>query len=180
VLLSPLYLVSEYVVREPLAAVIPAAERADLPTKVYDFFAFGPDHKAGIVPVGLVEFDFNPSIGLYAFWNDAFGKGNAWSLHTEVWPSDWYAVSLRESTRLDEERTLLIHLSGSHRPDRVFYGLGPRSLQSNQSRFTEAIAGESATLDWKYLHESRVQLTAGLRSEYLGPGYYGSDPSLPR
>jgi hypothetical protein len=178
VLLSPLYFVSEYVVREPLAAVIPAAEKADVPRKVYDFFAFGPDHKAGIVPVGLVEFDFNPSVGLYAFWNDAFAKDNAWSLHTEVWPSDWYAVSLRESARLDDERTLLIHLSGSHRPDRVFYGLGPRSLQSSQSRFTEAVADESATLDWKYFRESHLQLTVGLRSDDIGPGSYGSDPSL--
>jgi hypothetical protein len=180
VLLSPLYLVSEYVLREPLAAIVPAAEKADVPRKVYDFFAFGPDHKAGIAPVGLVEFDFNPSVGLYAFWDDAFAKDNAWSLHTEAWPTDWYAVSLRESTRLDEQRTLLVHLSGSHRPDRVFYGLGPRSLQSSQSRFTEAVADESATLDWKYFRESHVQLTAGLRSDDIGPGAYGSDPSLPQ
>ncbi len=178
VLLSPLYLVSEYVIREPLAVLIPAAENADLPTKVYNFFAFGADHKAGIVPVGLFEFDFNPSIGVYAFWNDAFGKGNDWSLHTEAWPSDWYAVSLRDSVRLDDERTLHFHLSGVHRPDRVFYGLGPRSLQSSQSRYTEAITDESVMLDWKYARGSHLMLTSGIRSESLGPGSYWSDPSV--
>jgi hypothetical protein len=178
VLLSPLYVVSEYVLREPLAAVIPAAENADIPRKLYNFFAFGPDHKAGIVPVGLFDFDFAPSVGVYAFWRDAFGKGNDWSLHTEVWPSDWYAVSFREGARLDDRTSVLFHLAGVHRPDRVFYGLGPRSLQSNQSRFTEAVTDESVMLDWKYLRQSHLQLTAGLRSESLGPGSFGGDPSL--
>ena len=51
--LSPLYFVSEYVVRRPLGAAITAAEKAELPTALYDFFAFGPDHKAGIVPIAL-------------------------------------------------------------------------------------------------------------------------------
>src|SRR5271166_2308510 len=56
IVLAPAYLVSEYVLRAPLAVAIPAAERVDLPRKVYDFFTFGPEHKAGVVPVGLVEF----------------------------------------------------------------------------------------------------------------------------
>jgi len=178
VILSPLYLVTEYGIREPLALAIPAAERADLPRKVYNFFTFGPEHKAGIVPVGLIDFDFNPSVGVYAFWHDAFAKGNDWSVHTEAWPTDWYAVSLKEGVRLDDQRTLLFHFFGAHRPDRVFYGLGPQSLQSNQSRFTEALTEESATLDWTYARQSHLEMTMGLRSESIGPGHYGSDPSL--
>jgi hypothetical protein len=180
VILSPLYLVTEYGIREPLSLAIPAAERADLPRKVYNFFTFGPEHKAGIVPVGFIDFDFNPSVGVYAFWRDAFAKGNDWSVHTEAWPWNWYALSFKESTRLDDNLVLQFHLSGVHRPDRVFYGLGPRSLQSSQSRFTEAVTEESAMLDWKYLRASRVQLEVGLRSVSLGPGYFGEDPSLER
>jgi hypothetical protein len=179
VLLSPLYLVSEYVLRQPLSVAIPAAERADVPRKVYDFFTFGPEHKAGIVPVGMLEFDFNPSIGAYAFWHDALGRGNDWSAHVEAWPTDWYAVSFKEAARLDEHATALFHLLGTHRPDRVFYGLGSRSLQSSQSRFTEALADESATLDWKD-GGARLQLGLGVRSESTGLGTYGSEPSLQR
>jgi hypothetical protein len=196
ILLSPLYVVSEYVLREPLAALIPAAERADVPTKLYDFFAFGKDHKAGIVPVGYAEFGLTPSLGLYGFWNDAFAKDNNWSLHAEGWPTDWYAVSLKESLRLDDQRSLHIRVSGSHRPDRVFYGIGAQSLQSSQSRYTEALADESVTLDWRYLKEpsapgapasiagagdgtgSWLQITMGLRSESVGPGAWDTDPSL--
>jgi hypothetical protein len=178
VILSPLYLVSEYVIRAPILAVLPAAEHAELPRKVYDFFTFGREHQAGIVPVGYFEFDANPSVGVYGFWNDAFAKGNDWSLHTEVWPSDWYAVSIRESARLDDRTSVLVHVSGVHRPDRVFFGIGPQTLQSSKSRFTEAVTEEGVMLDWKYLPQSHLQLTAGLRSESLGPGRFGEDPNI--
>jgi hypothetical protein len=178
VLLSPLYFVTEYGVRAPLAVVVPAAEKAELPRKVYDFFTWGPNHNAGITPVGFFEFDFNPSVGVYVFWNDALAKGNDWTLHTEAWPSGWYALTVKEKVRVDSERNLELHFTGSHRPDRVFYGTGPESLQSSQSRFTEALADEGATLDWKYLRESHLRLSVGLRSESLGPGSYGQDPSL--
>ncbi|MGO8995860.1 MAG: BamA/TamA family outer membrane protein [Polyangiaceae bacterium] len=178
VILAPVYLATEYVIREPLSLAIAAAEKAELPRKVYDFFTWGPEHKAGLVPIGFFEFDFNPSVGVYVFWNDAIAKDNDWSLHTEAWPTDWYAVSLKESMRVDRERVLDFHVLGTHRPDRVFYGLGPESLQSSQSRFTQAVTEGGAALDWKYLRESHVKLMAGVRSVSLGPGTYGSEPSL--
>jgi len=180
VILSPLYLVSEYVVRAPLSVVVPAAESAELPRRVYNFFTFGPQRKAGVIPVGYADFGLNPSVGVYGFWNDAFAVGNDWSVHAEAWPDDWYSLAMKESVRLDSRHVLHVQVSGVHRPDRVFYGVGPQSLQSSQSRFTEAIADESAMLDWKYWRGSRLQLTVGLRSESLGPGHYGSDPSLQR
>jgi len=178
VILSPLYFTSEYVIRAPLSVVIPAAERAELPRRVRDFFFFGPQHKAGIIPVGYADFGFNPSVGVYGFWNDAFAKDNDWTLHTEAWPANWYALSVKERARLDKQRVVQFQVTGTHRPDRVFYGTGSQTLQSSQSRFTEAVADESVMLDWKYLRESRLQLTVGLRSESLGPGHYGHDPSL--
>jgi hypothetical protein len=178
ILLSPLYLTTEYALRAPLAVIVPAAERADVPRKVYDFFTWGPRHEAGIVPVGLIEFNGNPSVGVYAFWRDFFARDNDWSLHAEAWPTDWYAVSVNESVRLDAERTLRLHFGGSHRPDRVFFGVGPTTLQSYQSRFTDALTEESAALEWKYWRDSHLRLAVGLRSDFTGPGSYGGDPSL--
>jgi hypothetical protein len=180
VILSPLYFVSEYVIRRPLSLVIPAAESAELPRKIRDFFLFGPDHEAGIVPVGYAEFGFNPSVGVFGFWNDAFAKDNDWSLHAEAWPTAWYAFTLKESARIDGQRVVRFELTGIHRPDRVFYGIGPRTLESSQSRFTEAVADENVTLDWRPLRDLRLQVSLGLRSESLGPGAYGTDPSLER
>ena len=42
VVLFPLYLTSEYVIRRPLGWLISGAERAQVPAALYDFFAFGP------------------------------------------------------------------------------------------------------------------------------------------
>ena len=178
VILSPLYFVSEYVFRAPLSVVIPAAERAEVPRKLRDLFLFAPGHKGGIVPVAYADFGFNPSAGVYAFWNDALATGNDWSVHAEAWPTGWYALSLRESVRLDKQRVVRFQVTGTHRPDRVFYGTGPQTLESSQSRFTDATADESAMLDWKYWRQSRLQLTVGVHSESVGPGHYGSDRSL--
>src|SRR6185437_7637586 len=67
VLFSPLYLVSEYVIREPLDALFGFLEKNDRLNRIYDFFAFGPDHKLGFAPIGFVEFGFLPSVGVYGF-----------------------------------------------------------------------------------------------------------------
>ena len=99
VLLSPLYFVSEFLIRRPLGAVISGAEKAHLPDALYDFFAFGPDHKAGFAPYAFVDFGFEPSVGIYLFWNDAGFKGHDLSLHAATWTSDWIAGGFTDRVR---------------------------------------------------------------------------------
>ena len=178
ILLSPVYLVTEYVIRWPLSRAIPAAERADLPTKAYDFFAFGPDHKAGIVPVGFIAFGFEPSVGLYAFWNDVGFAGHGLHLHAEAWPENWYAASLSESFRFDPRRSLDLRVAEVHRPDRVFYGTGPDTLQANQSRYREQTVEASGLYTWRFWRRSRLETGAGVRVADFGPGEYSTDPSV--
>ena len=178
VLLSPLYFVSEYVLRRPLGAMMQAAERHNVPEHLYDFFAFGSDHKIGWVPVALVEFGFNPSVGVWGFWNDAFTKKNDLFLHLEFWPDDWFAESITDRWRIDDRNTLEFHVKGSKRPDQVFYGIGPNSAQFSQSRFTEAYFDANAQFESYVWRRTRFQAQAGLRKVDLGPGEYGSDPSL--
>jgi hypothetical protein len=178
VLLSPVYLVTEYVLRRPLGMAVSAAEHADVPRKLYDFFAFGPEHKAGFVPVGFVEFNFNPSVGVYAFWDDAGFRGNDLRLHAEAWPGDWLAGSLTQRIRIDPQRTFQLRVSGMRRPDHVFYGLGPASLQRSQSRYGEERFEGTASHDWGFWRSSRVETAVGLRDVRTYDGRYGTDPPL--
>jgi|CZKU01.1.fsa_nt_gi hypothetical protein len=180
VVLSPLYFVSEYVIRLPLSLAVPAAERADLPRKVYDFFTFGPEHKAGFAPVGYYDFGFNPSIGLYAFWNDAGFKGDDWHAHVEAWPTDWLAGSLTDHIQIDAHHAVQFRVEGIRRPDHVFYGIGPDTRQSSQSRYGEDVFNGGATYEWRFWRASRFQTGVGLRAASLYDGHYGSDPSLTR
>ncbi|HTA89122.1 MAG TPA: hypothetical protein VK745_06090, partial [Polyangiaceae bacterium] len=96
VLLSPFYLVAEFGLREPLGLAIPAAERAGVPQTLYDFFLFGPDHRAGFIPIAFVDFGFRPSVGVYAFWDDAFARGQDLRVHGSTSGSDWLAGTLTD------------------------------------------------------------------------------------
>ena len=180
ILLSPLYFTSELILRRPIGAMTIAAERAEIPRKLYNFFVFGPDHKLGFVPAAFIEFGFNPSVGIYGWWNDAFTlPNNDLQLHYEVWPTDWLAGSITERIYFHErEHSLLLRVSGVRRPDRVFYGLGPRSLQSSESRYTVTSFDARASLDMHVWRSSRVETTVGLRKLGTSPGDYAPDPSL--
>lgn len=178
VILSPVYLVNEYVFRRPLAVAIPAAEKADLFTKTYDFFVFGADHKVGIVPIGFAEFDFNPSVGVYAFWDDAGFSGDDLSLHVEGWPDNWLAANAMQRIKVRPDETMQLRLSELHRPDRVFYGIGPTTLQADESRYTlQRVAGD-ASYEWRFWRSSRVETGVGVRDVSVTDGSYGGDPTL--
>jgi hypothetical protein len=49
VVFFPVYFTSEYLIRRPLGFLVTEAERANIPSVLYDFFAFGPEHKAGVL-----------------------------------------------------------------------------------------------------------------------------------
>jgi len=176
--LSPLYLVSEFAIRRPLSVAIPAAEKIDLFTKIYDFFTFGPDHKIGIFPIALAEFDFKPSVGFFAFWSDAGFSGDDLSLHAEAWPDDWFGASVKQRVKVDERHTVELEVSEMHRPDRVFYGVGPNSLESSESRYALQEIDGSVAYEWRSWRSSRIETMLGARDVYVTNGAYVGDPSL--
>jgi hypothetical protein len=178
IIFSPLYFTSEFILRRPLGALVMAAERSHVPTFLYDLFTFGPDHKAGFAPIALFDFGFNPSVGVYAFWDDAFAEGNHLSLHGSTWGADWLAGTLTDRLRLHGKDTLSLKLTALHRPDRAFFGDGPRSLQSNLSRYGEDLVDGGAVVDIRLWRASQVQAAVGIRSASFYRGHYGGDPSI--
>jgi hypothetical protein len=137
VILSPVYLTTEYVIRRPLGTAIAAAERSNIPKQLYDFFLFGPDHKAGIVPTLFFDFGFDPSVGLYGFWDGAGLKRNDINAHLSIWTSDWVAGSLGDTIHFGGRNAFTVKLAALRRPDRTFFGLGPNSLQGDLGRYGE-------------------------------------------
>ncbi len=178
VLLSPLYFTTEWLIRRPLGAVVTAAERADVPNILYNFFAFGPDHKAGVTPIAFVDFGFNPSVGVYGFWDDAFFKGDDLRAHLSFWPDDWIGASLLARIRLHGKQAVQLKLVGISRPDHVFYGTGPRTLESAQSRYGEDAVDFGATFNAPLWRASRVDAGVGMRSGSFRDGNYGGDPGI--
>jgi hypothetical protein len=169
---------SEYVIRTPLDGMMNALERHDGLNKLYDFFAFGPDHKIGFAPVGFIEFGLLPSFGVYGFWNDALVRNNDLHLHIESWPLDFLSASFVDRYHWGRGHYVEFRGAGVNRPDQLFYGIGPDSAQYHQSRFREARTEASATLDFDVWRSSHVKMVGGLRKVDLSEGHFGSDPGL--
>ncbi len=129
------YVVSEYVIRRPLGWLITTAERNQWPSVIRDFFLFGDDKKAGVVPTAFLDFGFRPSVGVYAFWDDLFAKDNHLRLHASTLGPDWLQGAVADKVPLGNGATMDLRVEGIHRPDYIFHGLGPRTLQEQRARF---------------------------------------------
>jgi hypothetical protein len=178
VVLSPFYFVTEFVVRRPLGAVVPPVEKANIPTKVYDFFIFGKDHKAGIVPAGYIDFNSIPTVGIYAFWRDALVDGHDLALHFQGWPTDVLETMGIDQKHFSQGRTLTLKVAGYVRPDHMFFGIGPSSTQNHRSRYGAASVDGSLAFEKALWRASLIETTFGLRDVRTYNGHYGSDPSL--
>jgi hypothetical protein len=178
ILLSPVYLVTEYGIRWPLGHAIAAAERANVPELLYDFFFFGPNHSAGFAPVAFVDFGFRPSIGLYTFWDDAFFRGNDLRFHGTTGGAGWFAGVLTDRVRFHAVDSLDLTLLGIERPDYAFFGIGPDATQNQISRYGEKQLEASATFLFPLWRSSRVETAVAVRSADFERGYFGKDPSI--
>ncbi len=69
-------------------------------------------------------------------------------------------------------------VSGVRRPDHVFYGLGPNSLQSDESRYGEDLVDGHVTLGVPMGRFLRLDGGLGLKSVSIYHGHYDSDPSV--
>ena len=176
-LLSPLYFVSEYVVKRPLGYAITAAEKAQLPKALYDFFAFGPDHKIGVVPIAFLDFGFEPSVGLYAFWDDAGFAGHDLRLSGSTWGKDWLSGTATERFTVG---SLALTLKGSatRRPDYAFYGIGPDTRESALVRYSADTVDAHVESRVAFAGSSLVETSFGYRGASFGHARYGHDRSL--
>jgi hypothetical protein len=178
IIFSPVYLTTEYVIRRPIGAAISAAERSNLPQALYNFFLFGPDHKAGILPTLYLDFGFSPSVGLYGFWNDAGFTGNNLSAHFSIWTSDWIAGSVGDRIRFGKANDFTVKLAAIRRPDRTYFGPGPSSLQGDISRYGETRLEGSETFDIPLWRSSQFEAGSGFRSVELYESNYDNEPSV--
>jgi hypothetical protein len=181
VVVSPVYLVTEYGIRRPLGFLIPAAERANIPRSLYDFFLFGPDHKAGVIPTFLADFGLRPSVGLYAFWNDAFVANHDLLLHGSTWGPSWLAGTFTDRIRFEKKSTdnESFTVSAVDRPDHPYYGIGPRSVQSSESRYGATRADVAESIDKHASSGVTLHASIGLRAVGFHDGRsIGGDPTI--
>jgi len=177
VILLPAYLVTEYVVRAPIGAVATAAEKGSWGPAVFNFFAFGPDHKGGIFPTFFLNFGFRPSIGLHFFWNDTFVTGNKVTADAAWGGSNWITLGIGDRFSFSKASSIAVEAHWNRRPDNLYFGIGPETTTDFKSRYGTDVVGGSLT----YLYavraariETGVHLTRTVFRDYS----CCSDPTL--
>lgn len=129
VVLFPLYAASEFLVRRPLGLLVTFEERYHWRERYHDLLTFGPEQQIGIFPTGRLDVGQRPTVGAFAFWNDAVGSSDlrlrgvtggerSWNV-AGAWRYRWLA-----GARLAASATV------SKLPDRPFHGFGPLSPSS--------------------------------------------------
>lgn len=141
VLMSPLYFVSEFVVRRPLGWLVTAVEEEKVVAKVFDFFTFGPDNNIGFAPTGLIDFGFRPSVGIYFFWNDFIAKDNDLRARAATWGPDWLLFNAKDRLTVGEGHELTVRGEFLRRSDFIFHGIGPESGEEEARYQATSIQG---------------------------------------
>ncbi|MCW5837558.1 MAG: BamA/TamA family outer membrane protein [Labilithrix sp.] len=178
VLFFPLYVVSEHLVRRPLGWLIATAERNQWPSQIRDFFLFGPEKKAGVVPTAFLDFGLRASVGVYAFWDDLLAPGHHLRLHASTLGVDWLQGAIAAKLPLGDGATVDLRLEGAHRPDNVFHGLGPRSLQGRRARYGVDRIRARPVFEMAWWKSSRVTTEAGFNDVAFRDDACCDDPSL--
>lgn len=133
-LFFPPYLVLDYGVRRPVGALATLIERKKLLAFTRDQLE-NDELQLGVWPVAFVDFGLRPSVGLEAWKRDFLARHNDLEGHISTWGPSWLMLRLTDQLPLSATETLALRAEWVHRPDQVFFGLGPRSLQSNRSRY---------------------------------------------
>ena len=180
ILLSPLYVVSEYVIRRPLGWLITTAEQKQWPSAIKNFFTFGPDKKAGVVPTFFLDLGFRPSVGIYAFWDDLLGPGNHLRLHFSTFGPDWVQGAVADKIPVGKDAFFDIRLEGIHRPDQVFHGMGPSSRQFNRARYGLDKLQARPVFETTWWKGSRITVEGGVRYVDFRDDACCGDPSIER
>ena len=135
VVLFPLHVVTEYVLRRPLGAITVAAEKGKWIQVLTDAFTFGPTNNIGIVPTALLDFGFRTSVGLYGWYDDFLVKNNALRVHAAFGGTDWLRLTIADRIPLGKDSYFKIRGEASRRTDFFFYGIGPTSRLVDRARY---------------------------------------------
>jgi hypothetical protein len=134
VVLFPLYVVFDYGIRRPVGALATLVERKQLIAFTKDQLE-NDELELGVWPIAFVDFGLRPSVGLEVWKRNFLVPKNRLEGHFATWGPSWVALGIVDRLPLAPRRNLSFHADWVHRPDQVFFGLGPRSRQADLSRY---------------------------------------------
>lgn len=177
VLFAP-WLVSEYVVRQPVGALTRAAEREQWPEQVIAFFTFGDRRQITLFPSLLFDFGLKPSVGFNFGWKYFLADPNTLRVHFGFWGPDWVAARVFDQYELSHSQALFFDGQLVRRKDLPFYGIGPQSPSSPRLRYEAMTSQFALGYQNSFWRSSALSARIGMRTLSFGTGTCCGEQSI--
>ncbi|MEO7092118.1 MAG: hypothetical protein ABI175_02630 [Polyangiales bacterium] len=179
VVMSPFYLVNDYVLRRPLGALVKRAERRRWVNDVAGLFKFGKGGKSVTVPIALFDLGLLPRVGVYYASIDLFADGNEVSVQAANWGARVNNVTVRDRYTWKSTGTSLAARGDFLREkDFLYLGLGPDVTEATRSRYGLQKFDGGLVLRQPASAEGSITLATGVRAVSFREGDCCGDPSL--
>ncbi len=173
VLLAPLYLASEYLVRRPIGAIIIAVERDKLAQRALHVVTLGTAEGPktfGLVPTFYFDSNQLPSVGVYLWWDDVGSRKNHLRFHFATWGPQWLNTQLTDRYDLGAHSTVSLRAAFSRRRDLLFYGFGPDSRKVDESRYEAITFDGGPGYNLRVVDGVELASNAGFRNVWFNEG----------
>lgn len=127
IIVYPVYLVSEYVLRQGLSRALDTAEDLRAESETEDTFGFTPSL--------ALETDRRPVFGAMAIWREAGAKKHTVRGYAGFGGIDWLRGIVASRLDLDEGAELTARGEAMRRPDGIYWGIGPDAPEEQASRY---------------------------------------------
>jgi hypothetical protein len=178
VVLSPIYLVNEYVLRRPLGAFVRHAERERWADTLVRIFTFGDKSHNLIVPTALYDFGLLPCVGFYYAGDGVIAPGNELRVHAATWGERWINATAADRYPLDPSQRIEARFEFKRSEDNLFFGIGPDVTSAAEARYgLERLEG-SLRYRWRIAGEARLDVESGIHRIGFAEGECCGDPAL--
>jgi len=154
--------VYEYAVRRPIGWTVVKAEQARGARKVFRFLFLGKGDGPLYIPIAYYDFGFQPSVGARLLWGSGFlGPHSGLSFKLATWGGSWLRADFQEKIPIGGRARAVIDAEYWRRPDRIYFGLGPRSI-ADGGRYRSDVVNAKLTIDTRIVNELHIAPYTGL------------------
>lgn len=121
-----------------------------------------------MIPTALIDFGLRTSGGIYFFYDDFLTKNNQLRVNAATGGRDWLRLTVADRIPVDNHAHVKLRFEASTRPDQLFYGIGPRSLERSHSIYALTAYDGSALFHLEPAPYLLVEAQAGVRSMKFG------------